>query len=198
MSIQMKRQGIALLIAVGFGGSAYAGSISANKPESGTQTLAHIESVARTASEHAQQYRMIVAQSTVPATAKVQLDGLQTAVNTMGKDVASLQANRSSLPQWQQAALDHIRPLLVDAAARTNSAVALYNNREHLWTPENRGRVQQIAQDTQQIASSLADYKQYQLLREREARLAVSHPEVNGASQPDVTPAVQTEGTVGR
>jgi hypothetical protein len=193
-----KRQGIALLIAVGFGGAAHAGSVSANKPEAANQTLAHIERVARTASEHAQQYRMMVAQSSVPVTAKVQLDGLQAAMNTMGKDVASLQANRSSLPQWQQAALDNIRPLLLDAAARANSAIVQYNNRAHLWTPENRGRVQEIAQDTQRIASTLADYRMYQSLREREARIAVSHPDVNGATQPDVTPAVQTEGTVGR
>jgi chromosome condensin MukBEF ATPase and DNA-binding subunit MukB len=193
-----KRQGIALLMAVGFGGAAHAGSISGNKPEAATQTLAHIESVARTASEHAQQYRMMVAQSTAPVTAKVQLDGLQTAMNTMGKEVASLQANRSSLSQWQQAALDHIRPLLVEAAARTNGTIAQYNNRAHLWTPENRGRVQQVAQDTQQIASTLADYMQFQALREREARIAESHPEVSGASQTDVTPVSQSEGTVGR
>ena len=193
-----KRQGIALLMAVGFGGAAHAGSISGNKPEAATQTLAHIESVARTASEHAQQYRLMVSQSTVPVTAKQQLDGLQAAMNTMGKEVASLQANRSSLSQWQQAALDNIRPLLVEAAARTNGAIVQYNNREHLWTPENRGRVQQVAQGTQRIASTIADYMMYQELREREAKIAVSHPDVSGASQPEAAPVSQSEGTVGR
>src|SRR3954469_5237810 len=102
MSIQVvKRHGIALLILASFGAVAQAGSVSADKPEAATQTLAHIESAARNAAEHAQQYRGMVAQSVVPVSAKLQLDGLQTAVNSIGKDLASLQANRSLLTEWQ-------------------------------------------------------------------------------------------------
>ncbi|MEO5924014.1 MAG: hypothetical protein ABIR70_09325 [Bryobacteraceae bacterium] len=195
---EMKRQGTALLILATFGGAAFARSVSVDRPDTATQTLAHIERVARTAADHAQQYRGMVAQSVVPVTAKVQLDGLQTAVNSMGKDMATLQANRSLLTEWQQAALDRIRPLLISTAARTQGAVVTYNNRAHLWTPENRGRVQQIAKDTEQIASTLSDYMQVQSLREREARIAVSHPEVNGGAQPEANTVAQPEANVGR
>jgi hypothetical protein len=199
MSIQdVKRQGIALIILASFGAAANASNVSADKSDTATQTLAHIESAARNAADHAQQYRGMVAQSVVPASAKVQLDGLQTAVNSMGKDLASLQANRSLLTEWQQAAVDRIRPLLISAAARTQSTVVTFNDRAHLWTPESRGRVQQIAQSTEQIASTLSDYMQYQSLREREARIAVAHPEVNNGTQPDAVIAQPEASAVSR
>jgi len=194
---EVKRQGIALLVLATFGGAAHASSVSATQPEV-NQTLAHIERTARTAAEHAHQYGVMSTQPAVAATAKEHLVGLQSAVNSIGKDLASLEANRSSLTTTQQAALDQVRPLLISAAARTSSEIVIYNDRAHLWTPENRGRVQQIAQDTKQIATTLNDYEQLQSLREREARIAVAHPEVNGVAQPAATTVAQPEVTVGR
>ena len=195
MISNVKRQVTALLIAAVFGGAAYAGSLSTDQP---TRTFAHIERMARTASEHAQQFGAMATQPAVAATAKEHMQGLQDAVHDMGQDVANLEAYRSSLSEWQKAALDQVRPLLISAAARTSSEIVYFNQGNHLWTPGNRARVQQIAQDTKKIASTLNDYIELQSLREREARIAGARPAVNTVAPQVATPVAQPEVGLGR
>jgi hypothetical protein len=195
MISEVKRQGIALLMLVVFGVAAQAGSPSVDQP---TKTFAQIQRTARDASEHAQQFGAMATQPAVAATAQQHLAGLQDAVQSMGQNVASLEANRSSLTEWQKAALDQVRPLLISAAARTSAQIAYFNQRTHLWTPGNRASVQQIAQDTKKIASTLNDYIELQSLREREARIAGARSEGNTVPSQEATPVAQPEVGLGR
>jgi len=87
------------------------------------------------------------------------LDAMKDELNEMGRNLAVLEAERDTLPSWEQQAVDDTLPLLKDAAKNTDNAIDYFNaNRSHLWTPEYRGFASKVYDDSSQIAKSLKGY----------------------------------------
>ncbi len=91
-----------------------------------------------------------------------QLETIKAEINKMGKELASLEAQRSSLSTWEQQAVDKSLPLLKNVAANTESAIHYFNaNRNILWTPVYRGYADAIYQDSEKISKTVGDYLKY-------------------------------------
>jgi hypothetical protein len=102
----------------------------------------------------------------------IPLGELREEVNTMGKEIAGLEAMRDSLEPWEQEAVDKVLPLLKEAAANTQSAIHYYNeNRRHLWSPDYQAYTGKVEQDSNQIARTLENYLKYEEVREAEIQL---------------------------
>jgi len=97
-------------------------------------------------------------------------------VNKMGREIETLEAERDSLPKWEQQASDKTLPLLKEAAASTQSAIEyLTENPEQLWTPSYRGYADTIFRDSDQIAKTLRDYLKYPRAQQVEQNLGLGN-----------------------
>lgn len=86
------------------------------------------------------------------------LDTIQTRINQMGRDMASLQADRNHLNAWEQKALDQALPLLRDAANNTQQVIGYFNDRQDaVWVGEYRDSAARISRDTGKIATAIGD-----------------------------------------
>ncbi len=92
------------------------------------------------------------------ATRAALLDTIQTRINQMGRDMASLQAEKGQLKAWERKAVDQALPLLKDAASNTEQVIGYFNDRhDSVWNGQNRDNAGRIARDTEKIASSIGE-----------------------------------------
>jgi hypothetical protein len=86
------------------------------------------------------------------------LDTIQIGINQMGRDMASLQAERKNLNAWEQKALDQALPLLKDAASSTDHVIGYFNDRhDSVWAGEYRDSAARISRDTEKIATTIGE-----------------------------------------
>jgi hypothetical protein len=97
------------------------------------------------------------------------LTALKGEVNGMGQEITNLRAQRESLTQWEQPALDEVLPLLQATAANTESAIEYFNeNRDHLWVETYRDYADRVWQGSDQIANVLKNYLKSDRLTEQQ------------------------------
>lgn len=137
------------------------------------ETLKDLKGFATKAAGSAEDLEFLSQRNTVSADSHLPpLIELREDVNTMGKEIASLEAQRDSLEPWEQAAVDKVVPLLKEAADNTQGAIHYFNeSRLGLWTPNYRSYVQKVQRDSDQIAQTLKDYMKYESVREAEVKL---------------------------
>ncbi|MGC4051360.1 MAG: hypothetical protein QM757_18535 [Paludibaculum sp.] len=74
----------------------------------------------------------------------------------MGKEIATLEAERDTLQPWEQQAIDKVQPLLKEAAANAEEAIEYFNNNHNfLWSPRYRGYAEKVKKDSYEIAKTL-------------------------------------------
>ena len=146
---------------------------SATLADESKQTLQQIRASAVAVENEADQIRMMIARPGFsPESSLSQLLAVKDKVNRMGKEIHSLEAERGSLPVWEQRAIGQTLPLLQATAADTQGAIEYFNdNRSLLWTGTSRGYADRIYNQSSRIATTLRDYFKYDRLREREQRL---------------------------
>jgi hypothetical protein len=136
-------------------------------------TLKEMKGIAATAAGEASRLEKLSENSVIDSEVhRDALWSLRRDVNTMGQEIAGLEARRESLEPWEREAVDKVLPLLKEAAASTQSAIEYYNeNRNRLWSPEYRALTEKISHDSDQIARTLKNYLKYEKVREEEQQL---------------------------
>ena len=137
------------------------------------ETLKELKGVAAKAAGEAENLDYLSQRSTVSADSHTTpLMELREEVNTMGKEIATLEAQRDSLEPWEQEAVDKVVPLLKEAADNTQGAIHFFNtNRTHLWSSDYQAYAQKVESDSNQIAKTLQNYLKYEEVREAETQL---------------------------
>lgn len=96
-------------------------------------------------------------------------------VNQMGKDLCQLEAMRSSLPAWEQTALDRALPRLVGLADNTTDAIKLINTNQHsLWRPELRQYESSVDAQARSLSRMMDEYADYAHVHKRDRQLEKS------------------------
>gem|GEM_PF-1389177 len=135
------------------------------------QTLKEMKLTAAMAAEKAEQIDFYsVENKASPDAYLTPLNALRDDVNTMGKQIASLEAQRDSLRPWEQKAVDKVLPLMRDAAANAQNTIHYFNeNHLHLWSPDYQKLATSVERDSRQIASTINTYLKDENAREAAA-----------------------------
>jgi hypothetical protein len=152
---------------------ARAAAKTGSQADEAKQTLSEIRASAVAVENEADELRMTIARPDAsPESSLSRLMMLKDEVNRMGKEFSTLEAERQSLPEWEQQALDKTLPLLQATAAHTEGAIEYYNeNRSHMWTDAGRGYTDRIYDESKQIATTLQNYLRYEKALSKEQRL---------------------------
>lgn len=166
----------AMLIALSLSTAQAAGGRGANLevPQEARETLKDIETSALQAETQADQLRTIITNQNLSWESHLsELNALKQEVNSMGKEMASLENERESLAPWEQQAVDKVLPLLKDTATNTTNAILYLNdNKVHLWSsPDYRAEADRIRQDSEQISKTLKDYLKFSKASNQERQL---------------------------
>jgi len=93
-------------------------------------------------------------------------------INRIGRDLAVLEAERDSLTECEVKALDLVLPLMREAAADAQNAIALFNSgRSHLWATKYVADTAGISKDAHQAAEILHDSLQLQRTQEKVSQM---------------------------
>jgi hypothetical protein len=135
--------------------------------------LEEMRTLASTTADQADRVRMYGANYALSSDAQLSpLWTMKTDINTMGKEIATLEAERGTLQPWEQQAIDKVLPLLKEAANNTEEAIQFFNNNHNfLWSPEYRGYAQKVKEDSAQISKTLKTYLKYEKVQNQEEQL---------------------------
>ena len=138
---------------------AFAGTGSTTESGEAQRTLQTLKQSANNVQVASEKLHTFATNSIVSnATRASLLDTIQTRINQMGRDMASLQAERSHLNVWEQKAIDQALPLLKDAASSTEQVIGYFNDRhDSVWAGEYRDSAARISRDTEKIATTIGE-----------------------------------------
>jgi hypothetical protein len=141
--------------------------------DSARQSLLKIEKLAVAVENGADELRGARAASGAsPESSLARLLTMKDEVNQVGDELKILEAERSSLPGWEQKALDRVFPLLQLTAANIQGAIEyLDTNRTHLWSAMSGTYADRIYNESKQVAATLQGYLKYESLRKQEQQL---------------------------
>lgn len=110
-----------------------------------------------------------------PADPQMYLEGLDTLksdVNSIGKELKTLDEERASLSPWEVEALDRTTSLMLDVAENTEKAIELYNSdRNHLWSTSYPAITAKAYDEADQVKTLLAGYLKLAKAHDRVDRL---------------------------
>jgi len=139
------------------------------------QAIAIFEEIDSSSGEIADVAEQLEERSKGPADSEPFLDGLDTLrqdVNSIGKRLSSLEAERDSLAAWEVEALDRATSLMQDVAANTEKAIQLYNSdRNHLWATSYAADEAKASEEADQVKTMLTGYLKLAKARTQEDRL---------------------------
>jgi len=143
------------------------------KSDEARDTLEDMEISAAAVADEADQLVQISASNQLSAETHItMLNAIKEDVNRMGRQIASLEAERDSLPKWEQRASDKTLPLLKETAENTRKALEYAGeNRTRLWMEDYRNYANTIWRDSGQIAKTLKDYLKYAKVHNEEQQL---------------------------
>jgi hypothetical protein len=103
------------------------------------------------------------------------LRDLREDINKVGSELQALEAERSSLSEWESKALDQILPLMQDVAGNTEKALQTFNSdRQRLWATSYVDDTATVTKEADQVATLLRDYLKLARTREKESRIEQS------------------------
>ena len=103
------------------------------------------------------------------------LDHLKDQVNRVGQELAAIEAERASLPQWQRDAVDQITPLMHDVAAEANEAIKTYSvDQGRLFASDYGADTKDILVNAQKVSQSLHEDIKLADTKAAEARVAAT------------------------
>src|SRR5258706_4781773 len=123
---------------------------AANKTDPGT-TLQEMEQSAFDAARQADS--LSVGYSLSSETHSMYLNVLRKDINSMGRELRSLEDRSDSLAPWQKQAVGKIEPMLKDAAANADHAIDFFNEHRHeLWRDDYLSELASLFDESRQIA----------------------------------------------
>ena len=97
-----------------------------------------------------------------PADPDIYLKGLDTLrfdVNSVGRELKALDAERASLASWEIEALDRTTSLMQDVATNAEKAIETYKtDRNHLWATSYPAVMGKASDEADQVKTLLAGY----------------------------------------
>ncbi len=101
-----------------------------------------------------------------------QLDQISDHINAMGEKLDRLQEIHGMIAPWQQEAMNRIMPTAVALAAHTEDAIAcLREQQDTLWVPPYTHRVSAMAEDAEEIRSTVSTFLEFATASDRLKRL---------------------------
>jgi hypothetical protein len=126
------------------------------------QAMGIFEQIEASSAEIADVAEQVQERSKSPADPEIYLDGLDTLkfdVNSIGRELKTLDAERTSLAPWEVEALDRATSLMQDIATNTEKAIETYNSdRNHLWATSYPALTGKASEDADQVKTLLAGY----------------------------------------
>jgi hypothetical protein len=118
------------------------------------------------------------------------LADLRDQVNKVGQEIAVIEAERASLPQWQTDAVGQITPVLQDVAAETTQAINTFQaDKGRLFASDYATETKQISDNADKVAQHLHDDLKLANAEATEGRVSTAIDKQNTAS-PIMKPGV--------
>jgi hypothetical protein len=135
-------------------------------------TLEQIGVWSATVSDTAFQLNEMALQQMDPLGQIEDLDTMKIDINSIGKDLQALDAERDSLAAWETKALDQVLPLMQDAARNAQKATLIYNSdRQRLWATPYLDDTERVSRDTEKVATLLHDYLKLEKTQAKELQI---------------------------
>jgi hypothetical protein len=104
-----------------------------------------------------------------------QLADLAYQVNRVGQELAAIEAERASLPEWQRDAVDQITPVMREVAAEANAAIETYNvDQNRLFATDYGVDTKDISVNAQKVSQRLHEDVKLADTKAAEARVAAT------------------------
>jgi hypothetical protein len=111
-----------------------------------------------------------------------ELTDLKGQVNGIGRELAVIEAERDSIPQWQTAAVDQILPIMHEIAAESTQATNTFNaDSLKLYASDYGVETNEVSNNAQNAAHLLRDDLKVANAKGKEGRLTASLDEQNTA-----------------
>ena len=111
------------------------------------------------------------------------LADLRDQVNKVGQEIAVIEAERASLPQWQTDAVGQITPVLQDVAAETTQAINTFQaDKGRLFASDYATETKQISDNADKVAQHLHDDLKLANAEATEGRVSTAIDKQNTAS----------------
>jgi hypothetical protein len=111
------------------------------------------------------------------------LGDLRDQVNKVGQEIAVIEAERASLPQWQTDAVGQITPVLQDVAAETTQAINTFQaDKGRLFASDYATETKQISDNADKVAQHLHDDLKLANAEATEGRVSTAIDKQNTAS----------------
>jgi hypothetical protein len=139
------------------------------------QAMGIFEEIEASSAEIADVADELAARSKGPTNPEIYLDGLDTLkldVNSIGRELKTLDAERASLAPWEVEALDRTTSLMQDVAANAEKAMETYNSdRNHLWATSYPVIAGNASDEADQVKALLSGYLKLAKTHAQENRL---------------------------
>ena len=150
------------------------GGTSAKRADESRTIFQELESEAAALHREADQFVAITSNPNLSAESHLtELEAMKQDINSMGREIRSLEAERETLPSWEQQAIAKALPLLKDSAANLDSAINFYDdNRPHLWMGSAyRNYARNVNQDSERLEKTLNHALKLDKIHRQEQRL---------------------------
>jgi hypothetical protein len=151
---------------------------SRSKPKDASvevQAIGIFEEIEASSAEIADVADQLASRAKGPTDSEIYLDGLDTLkfdVNSIGRELKTLDDERASLAPWEVEALDRTISLMQDVAGNAEKAVETYNSdRSHLWATSYPAITGKASDEADQVKTLLSAYLKLAKGRAREDRL---------------------------
>ncbi|QOY88800.1 hypothetical protein [Paludibaculum fermentans] len=151
----------------------FGGTTPASASQNPRVLLEEMRETASSTAEQADRLKMDASNAALSSDSHLSpLWALKDDVNTMNREISSLEAERDTLQPWEQQAIDKVMPMLREAATNTEDAIQFFNNNHNfLWSPQYRAYVANVKRDSDQITKTLKDYLKYEKVQHEEEQL---------------------------
>jgi hypothetical protein len=151
------------------------GQVSEKEAKTVESTLIRMDRQAAAISDNAFVMNRAIARTDDYEYQDYHLIDLKNQVNRVGQELAAIEAERASLPQWQRDAVDQITPLMHDVAAEANEAIRTYNvDQGRLFASDYGVDTKEISANAQKVSQRLHDDIKLADTKAVEARVAAT------------------------
>jgi hypothetical protein len=149
--------------------------VSAKDAKTVESTLKRMEGQAAAISNNALVMNRAIARTDDYEFQDYHLAHLKDQVNRVGQELAAIEAERASLPEWQRDAVDQITPLMHEVAAEANAAIETYNvDQERLFASDYGVDTKDILVNAQKVSQRLHEDIKLADTKAAEARVAAT------------------------
>jgi hypothetical protein len=163
---------LAVVLTAFLANSPIARAVEPGANEAVSKTLAEAKNQAIQIKDDAQLMETFTWSNVDDKTQGVVVNQVREHVNTLGRQLATLKAERASAEPWQKTAIDRIAPLLSDLSSDTEMVIDQLNGTNgRLNFKDYKELLEAHADESTELATLISDFVDYGRTKERLARL---------------------------